>query len=89
MKYCTYMSALDIQSRTEVVVVLSKLPHLGIPEHHLCRAILILSDNPYLARAKGTVLDDKWSRNMTRCNSATQADDHTSRTYHGLLLMVN
>ena len=56
MKYCTYMSALDIQSRTEVVVVLSKLPHLGIPEHHLCRAIHILGHNSYLPRAKGTVL---------------------------------
>src|SRR5438874_8352203 len=35
---------------------LSKLPHPGIPEHHLCRAIHILSDNPYLARAKSAVL---------------------------------
>jgi len=37
-------------------VVFSKLPHPGIPEHHLCRAILILGDNRYLAGAKGTVL---------------------------------
>ena len=37
-------------------VVLSKLPHLGIPEHHLCRAIHILSHNRYLARAKSAVL---------------------------------
>ncbi|HYU75297.1 MAG TPA: hypothetical protein VEL31_21730 [Ktedonobacteraceae bacterium] len=36
--------------------LLSKLPHSGIPEHHLCRIILILGYNSYLARAKGTVL---------------------------------
>ena len=36
--------------------LLSKLPHSGIPEHHLCRAIHILSDNSYLTRAKGAVL---------------------------------
>jgi len=38
------------------VAHISKLPHLGIPEHHLCRAIHILGDDSYLAGAKGTVL---------------------------------
>ena len=55
MKYYTSISMRHPKSNRNQIV-LSKLPHPGIPEHRLCRAIHILGDDSYLARANGTVL---------------------------------